>query len=251
MKLRKTEVSLVIIPPALIAYQDQAPTRYLDSLIRETSQRLGILILVDSTASGAKVAPPELVLNGARDIEPWLNELVKNIPGGASWVKLWLPPPPKGKRWTGDEVANFALSLSKLYGTVGAVEPGKSEVLATQLPDTTAASVKSALQLQPVYLITRRGVRTFAGKWSATFGELTIEIRGSHVTGFYPSSEGVIEGVLIRDRIEFTWTEHGSSSGKGWFKLSDDGTSFSGMWGSGDEEPNREWVGKRIYEQWR
>lgn len=236
-----------MISPALIAYQDQAPVRYLDSLLKETSQRLGVLVLVDSTAMGAKVTPPTLALNGARDLEPWLSELVKNIPGGASWVKLWLPPPPKGKRWTGDDIANYGVSLAKLYGTVGVLEPGKSEILATQVPNETAGAVKSALQLQPVYLVTRRGVRTFAGKWSATFGELTIETRGSHVTGSYPSSEGVIEGVLIRDRIEFTWTEHGTSSGKGWFQLSDDGMSFSGMWGSGNEEPNRPWVGNRQF----
>lgn len=232
----------MIIPTVVALYQEAAPTRFLDSLLRETSQKRGVTILVDSTASGAKVAEPN-----ATELEVWLSELVKNIPGGASWVKFWLPPPPRGKRWTGDDVAAYALSLSKLYGRVGAVEDGKSEILATQLGNEPAASIKQALQLQPVYLITRRGTRTFAGKWSATFGELTLEIRGNRVSGTYPQSEGVIEGILIGDKITFTWIEHGSSSGKGWWMLSDDGESFTGMWGSGDEEPNRTWTGKRAY----
>ena len=100
-------------------------------------------------------------------MEAWLNALVEAIPGGASWVKLWLPPPPKGKRWTGEEVAKYALSLAQLYGKVGAVEEGKTEILAKQLPDEPAKKIKEALGLQPVYLLTRRGTRTFAGKWSA------------------------------------------------------------------------------------
>ncbi|MBB6051912.1 hypothetical protein [Armatimonas rosea] len=235
--------------PAIVLLQDQAPAtlRALDSLLREVSQQATVRLFADSTLSGARLVAPRQTASAASQIEPWLTELVQAIPGGASWVKLWLPPAPRGKRWTGDEVAKYAMGLAQLYGTVGAVEEGKSEILATQLPDGPAQAVKDALKLQPVYLLTRRGTRTFAGKWSATFGELTLEIHGNRVTGTYPSSEGVLVGTLSGDRLTFTWTEHDSSSGRGWFVLSDDGESFSGKWGSGDEEPNRDWTGKRVY----
>lgn len=239
---------LPLVPPIVIQ-QEQAPAsvRALETLLREVSERVDVRLLADSTLAGARVVPPNQPVNDASRVEGWLKELVRNIPGGASWVKLWLPPPPRGKRWSGDDVVKYALSLAQLYGKVGAVQEGKSEILATQLPDGPAQSVKDALKLQPVYLLTRRGTRTFSGKWSATFGELTLEIHGNHVTGSYPSSEGVIEGILIGDRLTFTWTEHGSSGGQGWFVLSDDGESFTGKWGSGSEEPNKEWTGKRVY----
>ena len=235
--------------PMIVIQQEQAPAtlRSLEPLLREVSERAGVRLLSDSSLTGARLVPPRLAVNDASRVEDWLKELVRTIPGGANWIKLWLPPPPRGKRWSGDDIVKYALSLAELYGTVGAVQEGKSEILATQLPDGPAQSVKDALKLQPVYLLTRRGTRTFAGKWSATFGELTLEIRGNRVTGSYPSSEGVIQGTLIGDRLTFTWTEHGSSSGQGWFVLSDDGESFSGKWGSGDEEPSKEWTGKRVY----
>ena len=229
--------------------QEQAPVnlRALESLLREVGERIDVRLLADSTLAGARVVPPRLPVNDASRAEAWLNELVRTIPGGAVWIKLWLPPPPLGKRWSGDDVAKYALSLAQLYGKVGAVEDGKSEILAKQIADEPATKIKEALGLKPVYLLTRRGTRTFAGRWSATFGELVLEVRGNRVTGTYPSSEGVLEGTLIGDRLTFTWTEHGTSRGTGWFILSEDGESFEGKWGHDDTEPNSSWIGKRVY----
>ncbi len=238
----------MIIAIPLVMSQEQALTqvRALEPLLREMGERVGVTLLSDSTLIRARLSPPRQPVNDASKVEAWLDELVSTIPGGATWIKLWLPPPPRGKRWSGDDVAKYALSLAQLYGKVGAVEEGKSEILARQVPDEPASKIKEALGLKPVYLITRRGVRSFAGRWSATFGELTLEVRGNRVMGHYPQSEGMIEGTLIGDRLTFTWTEHGTSGGTGWFVLSDDGESFTGKWGTGSEEPNKEWTGKRL-----
>ena len=235
--------------PCLVVLQEQAPAsvRALEPLLREVGERVSVTLLADSTLTGARLSPPRQPVNDASKVEAWLDELVRSIPGGATWIKLWLPPPPRGKRWSGDDVAKYALSLAQLYGKVGAVEEGKSEILTRQVPDEPARQLKEALGLKPVYLLTRRGTRTFAGRWSATFGELTLEVRGNRVTGHYPSSEGVIEGALIGDRLTFTWTEHGSSGGTGWFVLSDDGESFTGKWSTGNEVPSKEWTGRRLH----
>ncbi len=94
---------------------------------------------------------------------------------------------------------------------------------------------------------------TFEGMWKTNFGNLIIKIKGNKVFGLYKNGNGRIEGTLLKDGyvIEGKWSEAPDfkapqHAGRFYFKLSETGSSFKGKWGFGDEEPDSEWVGRKI-----
>ena len=94
---------------------------------------------------------------------------------------------------------------------------------------------------------------TFDGMWKTNFGTLIIKTKGKKVIGMYKNGNGRIEGTLSDDGFTITgrWSEAPDykapkHAGKFIFKLSKTGASFKGLWGFGDEEPDSEWVGRKI-----
>ncbi len=94
---------------------------------------------------------------------------------------------------------------------------------------------------------------TFEGMWKTNFGTLVIKIKGNKVLGLYKNGNGKIEGTLSEDGYTITgrWSEAPDylppkHAGKFIFKLSKTGASFKGKWGFGNEEPDSEWVGRKI-----
>ena len=216
------------------------------------TRQSGVLVVADSTVENENAAmPPDGTAITAQNMDDILAKMVEALPEGVHWAKLYLPPPPKGKKWTGEDVAAYALAQARLFGNVGGDDtPGYVEILGQKVPTAQAQTVITTLNLRPVYLVTRRtGQGTFQGVWGATFGELRLRVRGTRVTGTYTANDGEIEGRLVRGVLEFTWHEKGNdTSGPGRFVLSDDGNSFTGVWWyntDDPETPGREWVGKR------
>src|SRR5688572_20607777 len=82
-----------------------------------------------------------------------IERLVKALPKGADWGKLYLPPPPPGKAWKGDEVLAYARAQAQLYGRVGTLEEGTVEILSQKLLPEKSKEVIAALNLKPVYII--------------------------------------------------------------------------------------------------
>ena len=94
---------------------------------------------------------------------------------------------------------------------------------------------------------------TFDGMWKTNFGTLIIKTKGKKVIGMYKNGNGKIEGTLSDDGYTITgrWSEAPDykapkHAGRFIFKLSKTGASFKGLWGFGDEEPDSEWVGRKI-----
>lgn len=240
--------SLLFLGLGFVGPQEAPARRPVAEVAAKLSQESGRTVLADATAAAVRVPLPTVArLESDADVEAALDALIESLPAGASWAKFLLPPAPAGHRWTGEEIAAYAVALARLYGKVGSVEAGRVEIFSRQVPLERARPLVDELGLRAVYLVTLRGARTFAGRWNATFGELTLEVRGNRVVGSYTTNDGTITGTLRGNRLDFVWFERANGTrGAGWFVLSDDGLSFTGQWGNDDEAPSRPWTGRRI-----
>lgn len=226
-------------------------SRPVRAVVELISKKAGILALADSTVAEERVPlPSENATITPDNIDTYLGAVVDALPPGATWAKLYLPPPPPGKKWTGDDLALYAIGQTRLYGSVGGGEDNSVEILSQKLSPTQAQPIIRGLDLRPVYLITRRGSGTFQGRWTATYGEMRLVQTKNHVMGVYSTNRGRIEGRVVRGVLEFNWYEDANNTfGNGRLTLSDDGDSFSGVWRNSTDELTKfsySWTGKRI-----
>ena len=86
----------------------------------------------------------------------------------------------------------------------------------------------------------------FSGTWETTYGTLFLQQDNSSVSGYYTlDGYSTVEGAVGRDgKLIFTYTEP-TASGEGWFELSDDSMSISGMWRPDGGGQWYEWEGYR------
>ena len=79
--------------------------------------------------------------------------MVKALPAGTIWGKLYLPEPKKAP-YKGDDVAGFAYASGQLFGPVGAPDPADTiEIMGKRLPASGAKEIIAQLKLKPVYLL--------------------------------------------------------------------------------------------------
>ena len=124
-------------------------------------------------------------------------------------------------------------------GVIGASEGACPSVPAFVTPSPPAKKVR----------------REWDGKWSTTYGKMTLESDGNRVTGGYLYGDATSHLVVgrIRNgnveglRLSFAWDEiGGAGAGSGTFTLAADGQSFAGTWGYGaDSEGGGMWTGTR------
>ena len=89
----------------------------------------------------------------------------------------------------------------------------------------------------------------FSGQWRSDFGLVDLQQQQSSVKGSYACCNGILEGQVVGNQLDFEWEDPVYGSGWGRFTLSPDGKSFDGIWGySGSMEPNGNWNGSRIVE---
>jgi len=86
----------------------------------------------------------------------------------------------------------------------------------------------------------------FSGTWETTYGTLFLQQKNSHVTGYYTyDGYSTVEGDVEADgRLLFTYSEP-SASGEGWFELSGDSMSITGLWRPEGAEQWAVWEGYR------
>lgn len=233
--------------PACAALQDvTAPA---DDVLASIGKKAGLLVLAESSVGRERVRKvPVGESITAANVEQWIAWVVKQLPPGSNYAKLYLPPPPDGKSWKGDDVVAFALAQAKLYGPVGAIHPeGTFEILSQKLPKEKAKPVVDGLNLKPVYIVTL-GPGNFTGVWSTTFGIMRLRQSGRHVSGTYTYSDGVIDGYVTNGTLKLHWLERDTNGkGPGEFVLSEDGDSFSGIWAYDETVENTSsWTGKRL-----
>ena len=137
----------------------------------------------------------------------------------------------------------IANSLEKTAVTKGVKKSKKVESAENKTDEFKVFEKQMKAQLKPA----------FDGMWKTNFGTLIIKTKGKKVIGMYKNGNGKIEGTLLDDGYTITgsWSEAPDykapkHAGKFIFKLSKTGASFKGLWGFGDEEPDSEWVGRKI-----
>ncbi|MGO1071116.1 hypothetical protein [Lysobacter sp. CA199] len=85
---------------------------------------------------------------------------------------------------------------------------------------------------------------SFAGRWTTTYGPMTISVNGDSATGVYPQQSGRVAGTVRGDELKGRWTE-GAQSGEVTFTLQGR-DRFLGCWRSGSGGPERcNWQGTR------
>ncbi len=159
--------------PAHQSAPSRAGTRPAADVLARIGQGAGVTVLADSTITErvplpATPATPE-------NFEQQIAGVVKALPQGTSWVKLYLPAPAGDRSWNGDDVAALALAQVKLFGSGGAPAPGTVEILGQRLPMEKAREHITGLNLKPVYLVTNAGKRATAGVNAMPFAQMTPE----------------------------------------------------------------------------
>jgi len=91
------------------------------------------------------------------------------------------------------------------------------------------AFISASVLLTSAAFLEAAETQNYGGTWETTYGTMFLSQEDSEVTGYYTySSHSSIEGFVGRDgKFVFTYSEP-STSGEGWFELSDDGMSFTG-----------------------
>lgn len=141
-------------PPSVAqnAPASRAGTRPAPDVLARLAQAASVLVVADSTVTErvplpASAATPET-------IEQQIAEVVKALPEGATWTKLYLPTPADGRAWRGDDVSAYLRAQAALFGRAGRAPDGTVEIWGQRLSAEKAKQTIADLNLKPVYLVT-------------------------------------------------------------------------------------------------
>jgi hypothetical protein len=166
-----------VSPPGAFAQQtsDPAPQkavgapdpnlrpRPLSTVVATMARTSGATILADSSVASTPV-PLITEATTATNFEAQLDTIVKGMPQGATWAKVYLPE--TKSRMDADAVSEYVIAQAKLFGSAGAAAPaGMVEIMGQRVPMDKAQSVIAALNLKPVYLISNPLLKTAAQNW--------------------------------------------------------------------------------------
>lgn len=186
MKYTLLASALLLAPTLASAQQAPATERArperevaVSVLIRQLGTDSGQNVLVDSSLAALKA--PALAKATTKDnLEEQLDALVRKLPDGAAWAKLYLPKPQEGKRYAADNLSRYALAQASLFGgKVGISKPGMVEVMGRLMTQAEANPLIEKLELAPYYIVSnpRRSMTTAGGPGSgggAPFGGANI-----------------------------------------------------------------------------
>jgi hypothetical protein len=176
-------VALAVGGTALVtlsAPAQQAPTatRPAEEVLAQLGRNAGVVVLADATI----YARLPMVTGAAtvEGVERQLAELVRTLPAGATWIKIYVPAP-ANDRWSAEIVADYARAQSRLLGTSGRpAPPGTVELFGRPVAADKASEYITALNLKRVYLVTNPrppSATATAGDWA----RLTPEQRDQYV----------------------------------------------------------------------
>ena len=165
--------SALLLAPTLASAQQapaterQRPEREVavSVIVRQLGTDSGQNVLVDSSLAALKA--PALTKATTKDnLEEQLDALVRKLPDGAAWAKLYLPKPQEGKRYAADNLSRYALAQASLFGgKVGSSKPGMVEVMGRLMPQAEATPLVQKLDLQAFYILSnpRKPMMAFGG----------------------------------------------------------------------------------------
>lgn len=123
----------------------------------------GPVLVADSTVSSLPATLPSGSTT-SDTVEAQLTALVKTLPAGTIWGKLYLPMPPNRKNYDANALADFALAQTRLFGPIGGSTPsGTIELLGQKLTGDKAQASLTALGLRPYYLISNPIAKSNSG----------------------------------------------------------------------------------------
>lgn len=152
--------TLLLVPSLALAQQATETARakserevVVSVVVRQLAQDSGQNVLVDSSLAATKV--PALVKpTTAENLEDQLDILVRKLPEGSAWAKLYLPKPQEGKRYAADNLSRYALAQASLFGgKVGTSKPGMVEVMGRLMTQAEANPLIQKLDLQAFYIV--------------------------------------------------------------------------------------------------
>ncbi|WP_395091597.1 hypothetical protein [Armatimonas sp.] len=134
-------------------------------IVRQLGQDSGQNVLVDSSLAALK-APALAKATTKENLEEQLDSLLRKLPDGTAWAKLYLPKPQEGKRYAADNLSRYAMAQAGLFGgKVGASKPGMVEVMGRLMTQAEANPLIQKLDLVPYYILSnpRRPAMAFGG----------------------------------------------------------------------------------------
>lgn len=130
------------------AARQQSLSQIASSLTRES----GLSVLVDNALVSTMGNIPRVKAT-PESLETLLDELIRPLPQGTIWVKAMLPSGPRAQVYRADDVVDYLLAQSRLFGKVGFSVPGGIELMGQSLLQDKAQPLVSTLNLKPVYVI--------------------------------------------------------------------------------------------------
>lgn len=163
---------------------------------------IGGNIFADTSTGNARIDLQGIDLTSA-NTEDLLDSLVKRLPKGTVWVKVFVPKTDT-KRQTGDNLAAFVFAQSNLFGKVGEIKKGYTEILGQQVPDEQAAELVKALNLNPCYVIFRPGYVDRTEELSGVEREALIErlVARPDLRAKYAAEHGKVMGEVIKKLLK-------------------------------------------------
>jgi len=135
----------------------------LTAVVSTMSRDAGAIVLADSSVRRQVVMPPAQAVT-ADTLSAAIDALVKTLPTGTTWARVYLPVGP-GQKLDPDAVSDYVFDQARLFGGVGAATTlGTVEIMGQKVPEDKATAVIAALNLKPVYLITNPRLRAAAAR---------------------------------------------------------------------------------------
>jgi hypothetical protein len=185
--------------------QQQAPAVQKPSLnivLSKLPKSVGANIYADTSTGNAKVdvGGLDLTTTATEDV---LDALVKKLPKGTVWVKVNVPKT-DAKRMTGDTLAAFVFAQSNLFGKVGEIKKGFTEILGQQVPDEQAAELIKSLNLIPCYVMFRPGYVDRTEELTGAEREALIErlVERPELRARYAAEHGKVMGEVIKKLLK-------------------------------------------------
>lgn len=174
----------------------------LNFLLSKLPKSVGANIYADTSTGNAKVDVGGLDLTTTAT-EDLLDTLVKKLPKGTVWVKVNVPKT-DAKRMTGDTLAAFVFAQSNLFGKVGEIKRGFTEILGQQVPDEQALEIIKSLNLTPCYVIFRPGYVDRTEELTGAEREALIErlIARPDLRAKYAAEHAKVMGEVIKKLLK-------------------------------------------------
>lgn len=159
-------------------------------------------VYADTSTSNAKIDVDGLDLT-TTVVEDLLDAFIKKLPKGTVWVKVNVPKT-DAKRMTGDTLAAFVFSQLNLFGKVGEIKKGFTEILGQQVPDDQAADLVKTLNLIPCYVIFRPGYVDRTEELTGAERESLIErlVARPDLRARYAAEHGKVMGEVIKKLLK-------------------------------------------------